>query len=111
MDNWNRMGLMSSNSCQTYRDIQANDECMSGRYEMSLDLQNLVVKYMDIEKSLDKERNSKFCQASTVARMEKVLEHLRQTLARKGIDINDPCVRANAHRTRKPCFRCAHSGR
>ena len=108
MDNWNRMGLMLSNCTQSYRDMQASDEYMAGRKEMAIDLQNLVVKYVEIEDKLAKERKKTHCQESTVARMEKILTHIRKTLAGKGIDVNDPNVRANSRRVVRPCFRCSH---
>lgn len=111
MDNWNRMGLMQSNCTQSYRDMQASDEYMSGRKELAIDLQNLVVKYIEIEGDLAKERDSQYRQDSKIARMETILEHIRKTLAGKGIDVNDPNVRANCRRVIRPCFRCSHQRR
>lgn len=108
MDYWDRTRHITSNNTQSYRDMQASDEYMAGRKEMAIDLQNLVVKYIEIEDKLAKERKKTNCQESTVARMEKILTHIRQTLAGKGIDVNDPNVRANSRRVVRPCFRCSH---
>ena len=111
MDYWDRTRHITSNNTQSYRDMQASDECMSGRKEMAIDLQNLVVKYIEIEGDLAKERDSQYRQDSKIAKMETILEHIRKTLAGKGIDVNDPNVRANCRRVIRPCFRCSHQRR
>lgn len=108
MDYWDRTRHITSNNTQSYRDMQASDEYMAGRKELAIDLQNLVVKYVEIEDKLAKERTSKYPQQSMIERMEKILAHIRQTLAGKGIDVNDPNVRANSRRVVRPCFRCSH---
>ena len=88
----------ASCNAQSHKDFFQDDEFLSGQYAISVDLQNLIAKYFELLADIKKESAAKYRDDKVIARLHKIAGRIRDTLASKGINVDDPSVQKNCKR-------------